>query len=788
MSKPIRRVAVLGSGVMGSGIAAHCANAGIPVLLLDIPPKDTPKDAPKSARNAIAQGALKKLLKSKPASFYSKNQAELVKVGNLEDNLEDAAKCDLIIEAVIERLDIKQSIFGKLEKMIGPDTIVASNTSGLRIKDMLSKSSADFKKRFAVMHFFNPPRYMKLLELVAGEETSQETISTIEDFGVNKLGKGIVMAKDCPNFVANRIGVHAMMSCMQIMLDMKLAPEDVDAITGIPMGHPKSATFRTGDMVGLDVLGHVAKNCYDTLTEDKDRDIFKLPKYIENMLEKKLLGNKTKSGFYKKSKAGIETYDPYKEEYRPKAGDADIKKTCKGIAKESDVKKRIKKLVETDGPIGEFAWRSISASLAYSANRLGEISDDVKAIDNGMCWGYNWELGPFQIWDALGFAETTARLKKDGLELPAHIDKMLADGVKGFYTDDNQAYDPQKAAFNKLPIDPRNKVVSELRKGDKPVIKTAGAEAWDWGDGVLGLTFTTKANSIDQGVIDAINQTCDKAEKDFSSIVIANQGEHFCVGANLFLVAMAAGQKKWDDLKTMIQALQNSIQRLTYSQVPVVAAPYGMTLGGGMEICFAADAIQAAAETYSGLVEVGVGLIPAGAGSKNMLWRAMESLPEGTEVDASAFANQTFKNIAMAKVATSATEAKDFGYFRKTDGISFDKSRLLTDAKARAVGMANSGYTPPTPRSYKLPGESGIATMLMMVNTLVAGGYASEHDKLISMKLANILCGGKGGNAKKCTEQDILDLECEAFLSLLGEQKTIDRIQHMLMKNKPLRN
>ncbi len=789
MSKPIRRVAVLGAGVMGSGIAAHVANAGLPVLLLDIVPPnlDEAKKSNKSARNAFAAGAVAKMLKNKPASFTHPSNANLVTVGNLEDDLEQVEEADLVIEAIIEKLDIKRALFERLDALIDDDTIIASNTSGLRIVDMLQGRSDRFRKNFLVTHFFNPPRYMKLLELVAAPDTDERVRERIQSFGREVLGKGIVWAKDSPNFVANRIGTHAMMAAIHLMLEHDLAPEDVDAITGPPMGHPKSATFRTGDLVGVDTLVHVVDNCYNVLTEDEDRNVFKLPDYIRQMIDQKRLGNKTRAGFYKKTKDGIETLDPKTGEYRPRGGDERIKKICKDISKSESPRERVRKLVASEGVVGTFAWQALSQSLAYSARRIGEITDSVVAIDNSMKWGYNWQLGPFEVWDALGFAETVDRMQKDGIELPASVLKMHKSGAKGFY-DGDRVYDLQKGDYVARDLDAREVSLANLRTGKSAVLANGGAEAWDLGDGILGVTFKTKANSLDADAIQMLHDAVAKAEEEFRGVLIYNEGENFCVGANLFLVVMAAQQKKWDDIRSMVQNYQAAVQRMKYAQVPVVAAPYGMTLGGGLELCYGCDAVQAALETYSGLVEVGVGLIPGGAGTVNMLWRSLEGVPEGVETDVYAHVTQVFKNIAMARVATSAEEAKRWGYFRKTDGVSFDRARQLHEAKQRAVGLAESGYHPPIPRAFKLPGESGIATLTMMVNTLVHGGFATEHDATIARKLAVVLCGGAGGAAREISEAEVLELEAEAFLSLCGEQKSQERMQYMLMNNKPLRN
>jgi 3-hydroxyacyl-CoA dehydrogenase len=789
MTHPIRRVAVLGAGVMGSGIAAHCANAGIPVVLLDIvPPKLSDAEKPsKAARDGFATGALDKLRKAKPAAFMHPRNAVLISTGNFDDDLGRVADCDLVIEAIVERLDLKQALFGKLEALLGPEAIIASNTSGLRIADMLAGRSESFRQRFMVTHFFNPPRYMKLLELVAGPDTSPEARARIERFGRELLGKGIVWAKDTPNFIGNRIGLQSMMTTIHLMLERGLAPEDVDAITGIPMAHPKSATFRTADVVGLDTVGHVAANCHATLVDDEDRATFASPPYIAKMIEQGRLGDKTKGGFYKKQGDAIVTLDPKTGEYRPRGGDPDIAKAMKGLGRVEDPRARVRQLVATPGPAGEFAWTVLSRSLAYAARRIPEITDSIEAIDNAMKWGYGWELGPFETWDALGFAETTARMQRDGIALPAWIEQMLGAKATAFYAAD-RVWDPIRGDLVARPIDPREVTWEVLRRGDAPVLKNAGAEAWDLGDGVLGLTFKTKANSIDVDVIKMLHDATDRAERDFRAMILWNQGEFFCVGANLFAIVMAAGQKQWDGLREMIRSYQYATQRLKYAQVPVVAAPFNMTLGGGLELCLGADAVQAAAETYSGLVEVGVGLIPGGAGTLNLLWRALEGVPDGVDADTYAFVTQVFKNIALAKVATSADEAKAFGYFRSADGVSFDRARQLFETKQRAIGLAAAGYHPPVPRAYKLPGDSGIATLQMLVNTLRAGNYASDHDVKIAMKLAHVLCGGASGATHAVTEDEILELEREAFLSLCGEPLSQARMQHMLQHQKPLRN
>jgi len=748
MSAPIRSVAVLGAGVMGSGIAAHLANAGIPALLLDIVSPDLGPEERRqpAARNRFAAGGLEKALKAKPAAFFHPSRARLVSIGNLEDDLGKLAGVDLVIEAVLERLDVKQELFARLEKVIGAETIVASNTSGLPIARMTEGRSAAFKKNFLVTHFFNPPRYMKLLELVAGPDTDPAVFARARRFGEDLLGKGIVVAKDTPNFIGNRIGAYGMMVAIHQMLADGLLPEDVDAIAGEPMARPKSAAFRTADVVGLDTFVHVADNCYAALrgTSDEDAEVFKIPDYIRQMLDRKLLGDKTKSGFYRKGASGaIETLDPKTGEYRAKQQTPAVAAAVKALKGIEDPAERMRKLMADPGPAGQFAWKVTSKALAYAARRIPEIADDVSAVDDAMRWGYNWDLGPFEVWDALGFAATTDRMVADGLAL--------------------------------------------VRKGEA-IFRNGGGGVWDLGDGIAGVTLATKANSVDGDVVALLNQAVARAERDFRGLVLYNQGEHFSVGANLFMVVVAAGQKNWEQIRQVVKQFQGVNQRMKYAAVPVVAAPYGITVAGGLEMCLGAGHVQAAAETYAGLVEVGVGLIPGGAGCLNLLWKAFEGVPQGVHVDSYALVTQVFKNIALATVATSADEAKELGYFRKTDGVSFDKARLLHDAKARAIGLAETGYHPPLPRAHTLPGDSGIATLGMMIETLQSAGQASAHDALVAKKLATVLCGGVDGAVGPVTEERILELECEAFVSLCGEQKSQERMQYMLMNNKPLRN
>jgi 3-hydroxyacyl-CoA dehydrogenase len=800
MNQPIRKVAVLGAGVMGAGIAAHLANAGVTVLLLDIvPPNLTEAErSDPAARNRFSAGGLEKALKARPAAFFHPSRAALVSVGNFDDDLAKVASCDLIIEAVVENIDIKRKLFERLDGITTEATLIASNTSGLRIAAMVEGRTASFRKRFMVIHFFNPPRYMKLLELVPGADTDPAAFARVSSFASESLGKGVVVAKDTTNFIGNRVGAHAMMAAIHQMLADGLTPEDVDAIVGTPMGRPKSAAFRTADMVGLDTFAHVADNCYRSLTDDEDREVFNVPPYIRAMVEKRILGDKTKGGFYKKTDAGVLTLDPATGEYREKKQTPEVSKFIKSLRDVDDVGERLRRLVADEGPAGRFAWKVLSRGLSYAARRVGEISDDVSAIDEAMRWGYNWELGPFETWDALGFAKTVDRMVADGVALPDSVLAMRKAGVESFYKGGASVYDLAKRKFSTRSLDRRAKPYRE-RRGMKsqrhpeltprePVWQNAGAELWYIGDDVLSLTLRTKMNSIDPDVIEALDRAVEIAETRFKGLVLYNEGENFSVGANLALVAMAAMSGQFDDISKLVRAFQASTQRLKYARVPVVAAPFGMALGGGLEMCLGAGAVQAAAETYSGLVEVGMGLIPGGAGTLNLLWRAFEGVPDGAAVDPYALVTQVFKNIALAKVATSADEAKELGFFRRSDGVTFDRSRLLYEAKQRCLGLARSGWHAPAPRAYKLPGESGIATLKMMVLSLQAGGQATEHDGAVALRLANVLCGGIGGSAAPVTEERLLELEAEAFLSLCGEPKTQERMQYFLLNNKPLRN
>jgi 3-hydroxyacyl-CoA dehydrogenase len=789
MTQTIRQAAVLGAGVMGSAIAAHLANAGIKTILLDIVPPDLPEAerGNRAARCRIAQAGLDRALKAKPALFFHPSHGALVSVGNVDDDLGKLAECDIVIEAAPEVIGIKRALFDKIEKSVRPNTIVSSNTSGLPIRDLLEGRGQDFRQHFIVTHFFNPVRYMKLLELVPGPETLPEVFMSVLSFGRDVLGKGIVVGRDTPNFVGNRIGVFAMQIAILEMLRAKLAPEEVDAVAGPPLGRPRSAAFRTGDLVGIDTLTHVTDNCYRLLSSDPEREVFAVPDFIRKMVERKQLGDKTGGGFYKKEGKAIRTLDPYTGEYRDKLDKSEVLAFCKSLKDVEDPRERARRLIADGGPAGRFAWTITARTLLYAGTLVGEICDDIVAIDEAMKWGYNWEIGPFELWDALGFRATVDRMVREGMTVPKRIQAMREKGTESFYFANDEIYDVPKGAPKLHVTDSRYRPFAAMR-GDKAVARTDGASLWDTGDGVFAVSFTTKANSIDADVVAMIEAGVHKAEDEGRALILFNEGEHFSVGANLMLVVQAAMNKDFEAIRTLARRLQGASQMMKYARVPVVAAPFGMTVGGGLEVCLGAGHVQAAAETYAGLVEVGVGLIPAGGGCLNALWRALEDIPEAAAIDVTGLTTQVFKNIALAKVATSAIEAKHVGYFKPSDGVTFDKARLLHDTRKHAIGLAERGYHPPVPRTYKLLGESGIATFQMMVDALTAGGQATPHDGVVARRLADVLCGGIDGAVAPVTEQRMLELEVEAFLSLCGEPKTLERMQYMLMNNKPLRN
>lgn len=774
----IKKVAVLGAGVMGSGIAAHLAGAGIDVLLLDIVPPDG-----KSERNAFAKGGKEKALKAKPAAFFTPRDADKIAVGNLEDDLDKAGKCDLVIEVVKEDLAVKRALFARLEPLLAEHTIVASNTSGLPIAMMMEGRSASMKKRFLVTHFFNPVRYMKLLEIIAGKDTDAAVVDKVADFGERVLGKGIVHGKDTPNFVANRIGVFAMMHLIKLAIEGGYTIEEVDAIFGSPLGRPKSAVFRTADVVGLDTIIHVANNCYENLPHDERRDDFKVPAILEQMAERKMLGDKTGGGFMKKTPEGIVTLDFKTMEYRPQQK---TKFASIGAAKGKSTNDSIKTVLAGDDRAAELARRVTYATLAYASNRVGEIADDVVNIDRGMRWGFGWDVGPFETWDALGVQHGLDEMKKLGIQPAKWVEEMVASGRGSFYSDGTY-WDVQKKSALPIPTSDREISLPGIRKEKRVVFENDGATLFDMGDGIACLELHTKMNAIDADVITALHKSIDTVEQKFDGLVVGNHdAQAFSAGANIFLVLVAAGQGNWKAIEDMTAQLQGAMQRLRYCSKPTVTAPFGLALGGGAEIAMHGAVARAHCELYMGLVEAGVGLIPAGGGCKELLARHLADFPD--DADPFIMVKKVFLQIAMGKVSMSAEEARAMGMLSPSDGVTLNRDFLLYDAKQTALGLSRAGYRAPRRRTMRLPGESGYATLRSTLQMMHEAHQISEHDIKVGSKLAWILCGGKTVPTVRVTEQHILDLEREAFLQLCGEEKTRERMQYMLMNNKPLRN
>jgi 3-hydroxyacyl-CoA dehydrogenase len=790
MSEGISSAAVIGSGVMGSAIAAQFAGAGIRTFLLDVVPRDLPAGAEKDpkARNRLADEALARALKTKPAPFYLPQFAQLITTGNLDDHLDRVAGCDLVIEAVVENLEIKQQLFRKIAPQLGPQAILASNTSGLSIARMSESLPPDLARRFLVMHFFNPVRYMHLVEIAGGPQTDPAVVARAARFG-EFLGKGIVHTKDTTNFVANRIGVYGMMQTLHAMPESELGIEAIDIITGKPMARSTGATFKTADIVGLDTLVHVANNCYETLTKDPEREVFRIPALVSDLVKQGRLGRKSGAGFYKKVGEDVLVLDYRTGEYKP--AQKPRFDSIGAVRNLEDPKARLARLVAGDDAAARFAWKLLSRTLVYSAALVGEIADDVVSIDRALRWGFNWELGPFESWDAIGVAASVERMRKDGLSVPAWVSDVQR-GSGRFYAGTPAAptyFDLGSRRERPVALDPRQQSLEALKSEPTRVVKkNLGASLVDLGDGVLCVEVHTKMNTIDGDVIAMLGSAVTEAEKNFEALVIANDGQHFGAGANLFMIFAAAQQKKWDQIGTVIHGLQSSLQGLRHARVPVVAAPCQYTLGGGAELAMAADVCQAHAETYMGLVELGVGLIPAGGGCLRMVERHTGHL-EGVEgADLLPLIGQASLTVALARVSTSADEARQLRFLQPEDGISLNRSHQLYHAKQRALGLARAGYRPPRPRMLSAAGRDASATLGARIWGLVEAGKASAHDGLLANKLANVLCGGQVAAGTPRTEQDYLDLEYEAFLSLCGEEKSLARIEFMLKNNKPLRN
>ena len=803
MNQRIKKAAVLGAGAMGSAIAAHLANVGIPSFLLDIVPKEMTEAEKKKGlslespevRNRFAILGNKRAQESSPAAFYLKDDAELITIGNFEDHLSWVSQADWVIEAIIEDLNLKRDLFKKLLPFLKEETVVSSNTSGISIQKMCEGFSRDFEERFLGTHFFNPPRYMKLLEIIPASYTSKKVVERMADVGERVLGKGIVFAKDTPNFIANRIGAFSVAITLKTMVEEGYGIEEVDQITGPAMGRPKSATFRTADLVGLDVMVHVANNLCQTLRDEKEKEYFQLPPFIQDMVKNQWLGQKTKQGFYKRVKGeGREDFlvmDYRKLDYRPQEKvNLPSVEMGKNI---DDVKERIKALIVSPDRGGQFAWKILKRTLLYSAEKIPEISDDIVNIDRGMRWGYNWELGPFEQWDAIGLKSSVQRMEKEGEKISPLVERLLSKGYPSFYEKrDGRTFffDLGARQYQELKEKPEIIFLPALKDREKTILSNPGASLIDLGDGVACLEFHSKMNTIGADTIQMTREALEEVGEKFDGMVIGNQGENFSVGANLMLILFEIQDENWDQIEEYVRVFQDTFMAIKSFEKPVVAAPFGLTLGGGCELCLSSAMVRAAAETYMGLVELGVGLIPAGGGTKEMLIRCTEGVPPGVvDADLFPFIRQAFETVAMAKVATSAKEAQKLGYMRSADRITVNRDYLIQDAKRNVLEMIKENYRPPQPkRNIKVLGEKGNALLQMGLFYVKEGGYISEYDEHVAKKLAYVFSGGNLPDGSEVKEQYILDLEREAFLSLCGEPKTQERIQYMLAKGRPLRN
>lgn len=801
MKKIIKKVVVLGSGVMGSRIACHFANIGCNVLLLDIVPKElTEKEkalgislTDKKFRNRIANENLANTLKAKPSPIYHKSFSSRIETGNFEDDMVQLKDADWTIEVVVENLAIKKSVFEQVEKFRKPGTLITSNTSGIPINSMLEGRSEDFKAHFCGTHFFNPPRYLQLLEIVPTSETKPEVVEFLLHYGDLFLGKTPVLCKDTPSFIANRIGVFSIMAIFQLMKKFDLTIEEIDSLTGPITGKPKSATFRTSDVVGIDTLVKVATNNYNSCPNDEQRDLMKIPDFVSKLVENNWLGDKTGQGFYKKSKDEngnrvILTLDLNTLEYREKNK---AKFASVGAAKViDDLKDRIKSLHSAKDKAGEFLRELAFYLFAYSSNRIPEISDELYKIDDAMRAGFGWELGPFETWDVLGVEKYVNKMKETGHTPADWIEEMLSKGFNSFYKVEDgvkKYYDQETKSYKKIP-GREGFIILENLRANKPVWKNSGTTLHDIGDGVLNLEFHTKMNAIGSEILEGITKSIEIAEQDFRGLVLGNQGPHFSAGANLAMILMLATEQEFDEIDLAVRQFQKTTMRIRYSAIPVVAAPHGMTLGGGCEVTMHSDKVVASAETYIGLVEVGVGVIPAGGGTKEMTLRASDSY--GKDLVELPELQKRFLAIGQASVATSAYEAYDLGLFRKKlDQVVVNPNRVIAEAKKAVIQLSEAGYTQPIPRNdIKVLGRSALGSMLIGINSFKLAGYITEYDQKIAEKLAYIMCGGDLSQPSLVSEDYLLNLEREAFLSLLGERKTLERIQSILNTGKPLRN
>jgi len=801
MKRRIKKVAVIGSGIMGSGIACHFANIGVEVLLLDIVPRELTEKEEKqgktlkdpSVRNRIVNDALQTSLKSNPSPIYHRDFAKRIETGNLEDDISKIKDADWIIEVVVERLDIKQQVFENLEKHRTPGTLISSNTSGIPIKFMTKGRSDDFKKHFCGTHFFNPPRYLKLLEIIPGPDTSKEVLEFLNEYGEKFLGKTTVVAKDTPAFIGNRVGIFSIMSLFHMVKDMDMTIEEIDKLTGPVIGRPKSATFRTVDVVGLDTLVHVANGLYDNVPKDERHDLFKLPNFIEKMMEHKWLGSKTGQGFYKKIRnddgsSDIKSLDLETLDYRDrKSAKFDTLEKTKSIDAVAD---RFPVLIEGKDKAGEFYRKNFAALFAYVQNRIPEITDTLYKIDDAMKAGFGWQHGPFQIWDAIGLEKGIQLMKDEGFEVADWIHNLSESNQKSFYSIKSSKtyfYDIDQKSHQKIPGQDAFIILDNIRESHE-VFSNKDLVAEDLGDGILNIEFRSKMNSIGGDVLNGINAAMDIAEKEYDGVVISNTGDNFSVGANIGMIFMLAVEQEYEELNAAIKYFQDTMMRMRYSSIPTVAAPHQMALGGGCELSMHADKVVAHAETYIGLVEFGVGVIPGGGGSKEMTRRAAMTFQKD-DVELNRL-RENFLTIGMAKVAKSAHEAYDLNILEKgKDIVVVSRDRQLAVAKEQARLMAQNGYSQPVKTNdIKVLGRQALGAFLVGTDQMKAGKYISEHDHKIANKLAYVMSGGDLSEANYVSEQYLLDLEREAFLSLCGERKTLERLQHMIKKGKPLRN
>jgi 3-hydroxyacyl-CoA dehydrogenase len=787
---------------MGQGIAAHLANAGIPSYLFDVAPREltaaeeaaglTLED--RKVRNRISSAGFTAMKKSKPALLYRADLASLVTPCNYDDDVEKLGECDWIVEVVVERLDIKQHVFAMVDEHRKPGSVVSSNTSGLSAASMAEGRSDDFRSHFMVTHFFNPVRYMRLLEVVPTADTDPDVFSAMAEFGENVLGKGIVYCKDTPNFVANRIGTFGMASVFHWMNEFGVGVAETDALFGPAMGRAKSAIFRTADVVGLDTMAHVLNTIAEGCPDDPWRERFVPPEVIQSLVADGRLGSKTGAGFYKKVRGekgsvilslDLETLE-YVDSGKPRLA------VVGAARKKETAAEKVAEIVWFDDEYGRFAWKVTAESAIYSLERLGEIADDIVNIDRGMRWGFGYELGPFETWDAIGVARSVERMRAEGMEVPAAADRLLEVGEGTWYVKrDGVAYYWDVASETYLPVPVSEGTISLQLLADtgKVLAENPGATLYDMGDGVGCVAFHTKMNAIDGTIVEMINTGCDMVDKgELVGLVVGNEATNFSVGANIGLVGMLAMSKEWDQIDAMARELQDALMRMKYLDGPVVIAPRGMALGGGCEIVMHGDAVRAAAESYVGLVEVGVGLIPAGGGTKEMAFRFYGSIPDGVNADLFPFVQTAFLKIGQATVSTSAEEAKTHGYLRRTDRITMNPDAVLFDAKADVLAMVSTGYKPPMPRKVRVPGRDATAMLKSVVHGMWQGGYVTEYDEHVAGVLAGVLSGGDVPAGTMLSEQDFLDLEREAFVGLCHEQKTLDRIMHMLETGKALRN